>query len=101
MIEDRKQDYDVKVDGYGRLAWVLTLFEVDCDGNRMRMLTQVDYAADGEVLNSFTYHTDVMEWKAVVPDSIGETFAEQACKYSFFDDIPPAKPKPKTSRHHE
>ena len=34
MIEDRKQDYDVKVDGYGRLAWVLTLFEVDCDGNR-------------------------------------------------------------------
>ena len=99
-IKQRKAEDDVGLDGYSRLDHVLQLYEIDCDKDRLRVLSRIDYDIDGQVLRAVSGSDDV-QWSDVVPDSLGESFARQACLAILFDNyiMPPAKPK--TSRRQE
>lgn len=66
---------------YRGLAYVLSLYEVDCDKEQMRLLNRVDYDAEGNDLGNFARHDDRGSgWEAVVPDSVGEMIASEACR---------------------
>jgi phage baseplate assembly protein W len=55
----------------------ISRYNLRCEANQVRILSQTDYSSDGEVTKDFTY--DDPKWQDVVPDSVGEGILATVC----------------------
>lgn len=56
------------------------LLAFDCAGQRMALLSEVNYNARGSVIDSYSDTTDTeYDYDPVVPETVGETFMLFAC----------------------
>lgn len=61
-------------------ATSMSRYELRCNRNQIRIVQAVEYDTDGDVQSS--YVDSRVEWRDVVPDSIGETILNTVCQKS-------------------
>ena len=74
----RKQNLDAV--GYRDFSHSLQLYEVDCLNSKVRILSLTDYNKRGLRLNHL--NTKPSKWLTIVPDSIADSLAIEACPYT-------------------
>ena len=52
-------------------------YQFDCEQERIKTLNFVEYDKEGKVINSYSEES---EWSILIPDSIGESWANFVCK---------------------
>jgi hypothetical protein len=55
----------------------ISRYDLKCEVNQVRILSQTEYNGKGEVTSDFT--SDDPKWQDVVPDSVGEGILETVC----------------------
>lgn len=61
-------------------AYSIGLEERNCSENKMRLLELGNYDKDGNLLQSL--NSSKLEWRPIVPGSVGETLHKAICEFS-------------------
>lgn len=61
-------------------AYEVLLYEFSCTNNQIKLHSVVTYNSKGTVVDSYNPPDYYLEWKDVVPDSVGEMLLEKACE---------------------
>ena len=67
----------VKQDSKEAGNYSISRYDLKCETNQIRILSQTAYDSAGEVTSDFT--SDDPKWQDVVPDSVGEGILETVC----------------------
>ncbi len=76
--EQKKQGLTTK--GYVRYEYTVAQKELNCSEKRYRVLSEVDYNRDGDVLSSFAKDVNYVEWKPIPPDSDTDALLHALCE---------------------
>lgn len=77
FIQDSRNN-GLPTEGWNRLEHFTSLYEIDCEKKRGRVLSVVIYNKDGKVVYSSSFGKP--KWERTTPDSIGDTFRKKVCQ---------------------
>ena len=77
IIQDRTKN-GYSTEGWDKLSEGKGLFEIDCNKQRIRMLSVHQYDTDGNVL--FSYSDDNPEWDYIPPNTLVDTSRKKVCE---------------------
>jgi hypothetical protein len=73
-----RENQGLSTNGYKNFSHTFELDEYNCVKGESRVLSQVDYDEEGNVISSVSYRNP--RWDYIVPDSIGESIFQTICK---------------------
>jgi len=68
----------LSTEGWNRLEHFTSLYEIECNEKKGRVLSVVIYDKGGRVVYSASFGKP--KWEYTVPDSIGDTFRKKVCQ---------------------
>lgn len=66
--------------GPTRYNYVLSYYQIDCSGNRLRLMQSAGYRFDGTAVDGLDNPSD---WEPAFPESVAESMVRQACTGTF------------------
>ena len=75
---DQRRRKGLPIDGYSRYSYNLSLYEVDCGQERIKVLRSVDYDQGDNVLET-TDLEDGSQWEDTIPNSQGDSLVTVFC----------------------
>jgi hypothetical protein len=71
--------WDNRIDAKEKSRETKQLYQADCSARQLRSVHWIDYDASGRVMASGPQYASTLDFKPVVPDSIGESIFEVLC----------------------